>query len=158
MQHLILLVCLWTAAAEDVPFQFPDDWTVDTDESFQLSKAQMWVEPFESQLKRYIFEAEPVDAVRTLDLHSWFCATFCSEKEAWSRHKLAFQLAKLRVMADLESRGFSVQNVDTKVTQWATFFGDFLIISAKKTLTASDRSSIMQAGFGFLGQRIEYKE
>lgn len=113
-------------------FQFPDGWNADTDVQYQFKKDQPLIEKFEGQLKRYIFDVEPVDEVRTIQMNTAFCETFCSEKEEWSKHQIAFRVAKMRVMGDLDSRGFDVKNVDSVSTIWATSYGDYLIISRKE--------------------------
>lgn len=115
-------------------FQFPDYWNSETDHKYQSEKDKAFVEKFQSQLRRYIFDTEPNnDGVRTVELwHSLWCEAYCGEKDDWTRHRSAFREAKRQVIKELTMKGFSVREVDSITTTWSTAYGDHLIIERIK--------------------------
>ena len=123
--------------AEDTPFQFPDKWTAQSDETFVTEKYSSTTKKFEGQLRQLIFDTDPVEGKRTIELttgricEEYIGATkFCTE---WTKNPFSWKLARMTVKNDLLERGFLVEGKQHEEVNLSNGFvrshGEYWIVS-----------------------------
>ena len=123
---------------------FPRDWNAETDKEHQRMKDAPWILEFERQLYDLIFNTDPDNQnKRVVSLCPWLEWPQRYEKERfeWKQHRIAFEEAKVKVMGDLQTRGFHVFTIDMEVHLDGTVVPEHYWIITRQHVLAEQKST-----------------